>query len=170
MLLIGLTGCGSSHGPPAAAVTAQPTSTATTTSASTSLAPGKHYRPKYGPHADRFIDLDWLEPRRGWALVGRACGAAHNRCATVYGTRDGGQTWSRLTPDDAFCPRPSTCVTGLRFVSSRVGYLYGFASFVTTDGGRTWAPLPGPQVESVACSGYGAFRLKAPCAGSRTGR
>ena len=77
----------------------------------------------------------------------------------VHRTRDGGRTWKRLTRTDAFCANPGTCVTGLRFVTSRVGYMFGSASFMTTDGGRIWTPLRGPQVESVAFSGRNVFRL-----------
>jgi hypothetical protein len=142
VLLIGLAGCSSSHGRLAARTVQSTTSAAA----------------NYGPDASQFVDLHWLDRRRGWALVGRPC-AATRICAAVYATRDGGQTWIRLTARDAFCARSSTCVTGLRFVSARIGYLYGSASFLTRDGGRRWTRLPGRQTESVVASGGSVFRL-----------
>jgi hypothetical protein len=109
--------------------------------------------------ADRFVDVTWLDGQHGFALVSTACGSG-SRCAGVYGTRTGGKRWSRLTQADSFgCARASRCVSALRFITPRIGYLYGPASFMTTDGGRTWIPSGGPQVESIAFSGGSIFRL-----------
>jgi hypothetical protein len=109
---------------------------------------------------DRFVDLDWLTPKRGWALVDRACGSASSHCPAVYGTRDGGRSWQRLTLQNAFgCTRAYSCVSGIRFATSRIGYLYGPRSFATADEGRTWAPRLGRVVESVAVSRGLAFQL-----------
>jgi len=110
--------------------------------------------------AHRFADLNWLSSQRGWALVSTPCANGAGRCTGVYATRNGGRTWNRLTRANAFgCARLSTCVTHLLFVTSRIGYLYGHASFLTTDGGRTWKPAPGPQVESLVFSRGSVFRL-----------
>jgi len=112
------------------------------------------------PSHDRFVDLDWLTPQRGWALVQGACGRASGRCLAVYGTRDGGRSWQRLTPPDAFgCSAASTCLSGIRFVTDRVGYLSGPRSYATADGGRTWTASPGPPVESIAVAGGRIYEL-----------
>jgi hypothetical protein len=57
------------------------------------------------------------------------------------------------------CEKMKTCVHALRFVTPRIGYLFGPALFMTADGGRVWTHVPAPPVESVAYSGSEVFRL-----------
>src|SRR5258706_15902259 len=71
--------------------------------------------------ADRFVDLNWLDSQRGWALVSTACRGTGTRCSGVYGTRTGGRTWIRLTAVNEFgCARASECVTRLPFITPRI--------------------------------------------------
>src|SRR5262249_7180722 len=41
------------------------------------------------------------------------------------------------------------CVSHLRFATPAVGYLFGPALYQTSDGGRTWQPVPGRPVEAL---------------------
>jgi hypothetical protein len=106
-----------------------------------------------------------MSRQSGWALVGKVCGHTHDRCPAVYATRNGGGTWRRLAPAGALptlangCERGKACVGAIRFVTPRIGYLFGPALFMTTNGGRAWTHVPGLPVESLAFSGSGVFRL-----------
>ena len=51
------------------------------------------------------------------------------------------------------------CVTNLRFASSAVGYLFGPALLLTTDGGHTWRAQPGPDVETLTVAAGHVFRV-----------
>lgn len=50
-------------------------------------------------------------------------------------------------------------MTNIRFASPTVGYLYGPALLITTDGGRSWQRQPGPAVETLEADGAQAFRV-----------
>jgi len=47
-------------------------------------------------------------------------------------------------------------VSAVRFASTAVGYLYGPALLMTSDGGRTWRKQPGPQVETLTMPAIGS--------------
>lgn len=162
VLLIALAACSSPNTSPVlqGASTVQAASASQTTTSPPSPPPAKHYEPTYGPPRDQLVDLDWIDPQRGLSLVGKACGNAHGPCAAVYGTENGGRTWSRLSSAGSLaCGSVSLCVDRLLFVTPRIGYLYGPALFVTTDGGRTWTHAASPPVESLVSSGGELFRL-----------
>lgn len=166
-MLVALAACNSSPGRPAA----RPSSTGVPPAS-----PGltKRYHPTFGPRSDQLVDLSWVDPRRGWALVGRACGPDHTRCAVVFRTLDGGRTWARLASLPAeigtvqrgaltggwlSCEPAHPCVGALHFVTPGVGYAYGPSMFMTTDGGRSWSRIPGERVESLSSSGSEVFRI-----------
>ncbi|HZU11863.1 MAG TPA: sialidase family protein [Chloroflexota bacterium] len=113
-----------------------------------------------GPRADQFVDVDWLDPRHGWALVRSICDRSGDRCPEVEATADAGRTWRRVAPASAFgCAKTALCVRAIRFVTPRIGYLYGPALFMTANGGRTWRRVSGLPVESLAVAGRQVFRL-----------
>jgi photosystem II stability/assembly factor-like uncharacterized protein len=134
---------------------------------------GKHYSPTYAPRAAQIVDLSWLSPRHGWALLGRSCGGAHDRCALVAETRDGGKTWNPLGSLPAgigtgsnggsggvgFCAPGRPCVAHIIFPTAQIGYAFGPSIFMTTDGGRSWQHLSFSAVESMASSGSRVFRI-----------
>lgn len=133
----------------------------------------KHYVPSYAPRTEQVIDLSWLSPRRGWALLGLTCGRARSRCAAVQETRDGGASWQQLASIPAeigagsngalsgtgFCSPRRLCVAHVLFVTSRIGYAYGPSLFMTTNGGRSWNHVSAQPVESMASSGSVVYRI-----------
>jgi photosystem II stability/assembly factor-like uncharacterized protein len=63
--------------------------------------------------------------------------------ASVYTTSDFGSTWRKTLSD-------ATNLRGLSFPSAQVGYAVGDGLWKTTNGGATWAGLPGPGFSSQA--------------------
>jgi photosystem II stability/assembly factor-like uncharacterized protein len=84
------------------------------------------------PLPDAFVTLDFADMQHGWATDGMI----------LYRTSDGGQHWTKLSPGANFKQ-----VTDLSFVSSTTGWAIGGQSntsslLKTTDGGKTWTPIP----------------------------
>lgn len=50
-------------------------------------------------------------------------------------------------------------MTRVRFATPHVGYLYGPALLMTTDGGRAWQAQPGPRVEALAVADGEVYRV-----------
>jgi len=77
--------------------------------------------------------IDFVDMQHGWVTDGMV----------LYSTSDGGQHWIKLSPGANFKQ-----VADLSFVSSTTGWAIGrqgnTSSFLlkTTDGGKTWAPIP----------------------------
>jgi photosystem II stability/assembly factor-like uncharacterized protein len=92
--------------------------------------------------------LHFLNPCVGW-VAGREEVPGGGSAGVVLYTRDGGVNWRRLLVHS---------LPGLhlvRFVDNQTGYLAGDGSeqfpsgvFATTDGGRSWEPVPGPRASS----------------------
>ncbi len=51
------------------------------------------------------------------------------------------------------------CVSNVRFATPTVGYLWGPALLMTTDGGRSWQAQPGLQVETLTVAAGTVFRV-----------
>lgn len=109
------------------------------------------------------VDLTWISPTDGWALAGQPC--MGGTCARLARTTDGGAHWQALANTSAQlmdgtedCTKVA-CVSGLRFASPEVGYLFGPALLMTRDGGRSWARQPGPQVETLTVVGGVVYRV-----------
>ncbi len=117
------------------------------------------------------IDLSWVSSEAGFALAGQPC--TKGVCAVLATTTDAGAHWHELPPTPALVQSPSCsgrptttqCVDRIAFVSRRVGYLFGPAMFMTTDGGHTWQPASGPLVASLAVGDGQAFRVAYPHSG-----
>jgi len=109
------------------------------------------------------MDLSAISPEDVWALGERPCSTG--TCAVVASSVDGGTTWQELPAPGAFVQSPTTncttkpCVAGITMATSSVGYLYGQALFMTTDGGEDWHVVPGPQIESMAVGDGQVFRI-----------
>jgi photosystem II stability/assembly factor-like uncharacterized protein len=127
-------------------------------------AAGHAVAPTGSPLSGAFlIDLTWISDQRGWALAAAPC--ATGLCPRLASTRNGGHTWQALpdppvhipygTPD---CPQ-AACVSHLRFATPAVGYLFGPALYQTSDGGRTWQPVPSRPVESLEPSAGTVVRV-----------
>jgi len=114
--------------------------------------------------ADAFLqDLSWISPTEGWALAAQLC--TTGTCARLAHTTDGGAHWQPLPSPSAQvqdgtagCSKVA-CVSGVRFASRSVGYLYGPALLMTTDGGRSWHAQPGRQVETLTVANGNVYRI-----------
>jgi hypothetical protein len=86
-------------------------------------------------------------------------------CTRVAGTTDGGRHWQLLsTPaaaiwDGTIDCSARACVSQVSFASPAIGYLYGPALLMTTDGGLTWHAQPGLQTETLTIAGGQAYRV-----------
>jgi photosystem II stability/assembly factor-like uncharacterized protein len=56
------------------------------------------------------------------------------------------------------CP-DRACVSHVSFATPAIGYLYGPALLMTTDGGLTWHAQPGPLTETLAIAGRRVYRV-----------
>jgi hypothetical protein len=109
------------------------------------------------------VGLSWVSATDGWALAAQPC--VSGTCARLAHTTDGGLHWQALPSPPARLQGGSVdcstvaCVTGVQFASPTVGYLYGPALLMTSDGGRTWHPQPGLQVETLTIAGGQVYRV-----------
>jgi len=159
-VVVVLASCGPSpHSPSHASTTSiapttsSPVTTSTTTTTSVSGS---------GLAASSLQDLSWLSTTEGWALATQAC--ATGSCARLAYTTDGGDQWQQLpdppTAASRDCPlNGTTCVSGVRFATSMVGYLFGPSLLMTTDGGHTWQLQAGPLVETLTVADGVVFRV-----------
>jgi hypothetical protein len=85
--------------------------------------------------------MAWVDSLTGWTLS----------VGSLAGTTDGGLSWTRL---QAPC-----CVSHLRFHDAQFGYAFGPRLFFTTDGGRNWGEMSGPQVGALELQGSQAVRV-----------
>jgi photosystem II stability/assembly factor-like uncharacterized protein len=123
----------------------------------------------FAPHAASPLanaalqNLTWINPTEGWALATEPC--TQGTCIRLASTTDGGEHWHAL-PDppahmqdgEANCSRQA-CVTSVQFATPTIGYLYGPALLMTTDGGRTWRRVPGLQTETLNAADGHAYRV-----------
>lgn len=104
------------------------------------------------PAGFRAADLSFVSAGTGWALGTAPCSTAP--CTSLLRTDDGGRTWYGGPAPVAYLPAldhsqacgTSGCISGLRFANSEVGYAYGPALLMTTDGGATWQRQTAPPV------------------------
>ncbi len=85
----------------------------------------------------------------GWVVGREELPHGRGSAGVLLFTKDGGETWQRLL---------SNSLPGLnqvKFLDPKTGFIFGdgteqFATgvFKTTDGGRTWEPVPGPRSAS----------------------
>ena len=115
---------------------------------------------------DAFLqDVSWVSPAEGWALAAQPCPAG--TCARLARTTDGGAHWRPLPSPPAQVQAGDgsagcsavACVSGVRFAGPAVGYLYGPALLMTTDGGRTWRRVPSLPVEALEPSAGTVIRV-----------
>jgi hypothetical protein len=109
------------------------------------------------------VDLSWVSATDGWALAAQPC--VSGTCARLAHTTDGGVHWQALPSPPAQLQHGTVdcskvaCVSGVQFASPTVGYLYGPALLMTSDGGRTWHAQPGLQVETLTIAGSQVYRV-----------
>ncbi len=101
--------------------------------------------------------IAFLDDQTGWLLAHLGAGMNHDYIA-IYGTRDGGATWTRLIDPDTAGEMMGCSKDGLGFVSSTTGWIagdcHGVAQYLylyqTVDGGKTWAQVNLNPPASVA--------------------
>jgi photosystem II stability/assembly factor-like uncharacterized protein len=109
------------------------------------------------------LSTSWTSATEGWVLAARPCGKG--TCTQIARTTDAGQNWHVLpapaarVQDGSVDCSVQTCVSQISFASPQVGYLYGPALLMTTDGGLTWHADPGPQTETLTVAGGQVYRV-----------
>jgi len=148
-------------------------SPATTTGVRVATSPSSTARPTaMAPSVEArtgVADWTWVSAVQGWALVRKRCG--ETVCMSLHATDNGGLSWTTVpTPEllDTSAQHSvgmtcatHLCVSGVRFATTRIGWLFGPTFLQTTDGGRRWTRMPGPAVIDVEASQGVAVRLTA---------
>lgn len=107
--------------------------------------------------------LTFVDATHGWLLAHVDAGMMHDY-VMVYGTEDGGATWTRLVDPTNQALTQSCGKTGIVFTDSENGWITGDCQGVqsgapylegTIDGGATWEPvtLPAPNGSPAAFEG-----------------
>ena len=119
---------------------------------------GRKWRLQSSPVNCRLESVFFVDHRRGWAVGGWTAPFTHTSHGVVLRTLDGGKHWTHA--GGVILP----WVKQVRFTDARNGWALGHSSplhssgiFHTSDGGRSWAALPG-----AAPSGWQAGDLINP--------
>jgi photosystem II stability/assembly factor-like uncharacterized protein len=109
------------------------------------------------------LSTSWVSATEGWALAAQPC--ASGTCTRLARTSDAGRHWqvlpdppARIQDGTSDCSTQA-CVSQVSFASSAIGYLYGPALLMSTDGGLSWHARPGPQTETLTIAGGLVFRV-----------
>ncbi|HEY2297269.1 MAG TPA: hypothetical protein VGH43_06045 [Jatrophihabitans sp.] len=161
-------------------VTRTPPSPSATSSVATPTTPAPQstaaavYQPIAGLPNFQAIDTTYYSDQRAWALGSADCSATNPQpCAALATSTDAGTSWHQLgLPNGLSIPLrtcPAGCVTGVRFATVQIGYLFGPSTFlVTTDGGANWSPIAGGAVavETLNQTVIRVAKADPGCAGS----
>lgn len=105
---------------------------------------GEIWRPQESRVTCQLRTVHFVDRQRGWAAGGMTIPLTSMSRAVLLNTEDGGKTWQQT--EGLLLP----WVNGIHFSDHKHGIAIGHASsvypagaWVTTDGGRTWSPLPG---------------------------
>lgn len=106
-------------------------------------------------------DLTWVSTSQGWVLATQPCSTGI--CNRLAETTDGGQRWQALPDPPADTQEQDcaavACVSGVRFATTNVGYLFGPALLITSDAGEHWQSMPGLQTETLAVADRNVYRV-----------
>lgn len=109
------------------------------------------------------VATSWVSDTEGWGLAAQPCG--QGTCSRLAMTTDAGRQWQVLPDlpakfqDGTVDCSTQTCVSQVSFASPTIGYLYGPALLMTTDGGQTWHAQPGSQTETLTIAGGEVYRV-----------
>ena len=154
-----LAGCaaGSTSVPPSSRLSPSAPTESTPALAATTPTPTS---PSRGPY---IVDLTWVSDQTGWALSAAEC--ASGLCAELASTIDGGKTWRQLPSSPALiasgtvdCSK-AVCISHIRFATRMLGYLYGPALLVTSNGGQSWRPEESLPVEALEPTHGQVYRI-----------
>lgn len=170
ILMAGCGGAGTASSHPPTTTSSSTASTTTTVAAPTTTTASPTGRLAAGFKVE---DLTWISSTVEWALGTAPC--AQSPCTSIAHTVDGGRTWTGLRAPVAYIPGdPSSpqvictgsalcvtgLVTGLRFATSMVGYVFGPSSmWITTDGGEHWTAQSAADVASLEIDGGATYRV-----------
>jgi len=134
-------------------------------------APGGHTGPGTPvPASFKANSVTWVSAQRGWVLGAARCGT--NTCSDVIGTSNGGKTWQLIGTVKAplaSIGKATHGVTTVRFATPSVGWIFGIGRFLfrTSDGGKTWVPMPVPgdakQILGLAASPTQTYAITSVC-------
>jgi photosystem II stability/assembly factor-like uncharacterized protein len=106
------------------------------------------------------VAMDFAGADHGWLLESQGAAMGQDP-VRVYGTADGGVTWSLLAAG-----LPVGCgKTGMVFSPAQVGWItsdcpVGYQVLVSRDGGAQWAPVQLPLQSSACADGCTAFQAQ----------
>jgi len=144
---LALSGCASSHAPPAPA-----TSTAApATTPALSVTPGQPMTPAPpgGPVPGGFTatSVTFVSAQQAFVLGTAPCSSAV--CTSIVRTLDRGASWRGLPAPVVPLSAPGgTGVWGIRFATPEHGFVFGDGLWETSDGGQHWASAAYPAVRS----------------------
>ncbi|MGA8635926.1 MAG: sialidase family protein [Candidatus Dormiibacterota bacterium] len=94
-----------------------------------------------------------------------AAECASGLCAELASTIDGGKTWRQLPSPPVLiasgtvdCSK-AVCISHIRFATRMLGYLYGPALLVTSNGGQSWRPEESLPVEALEPTHGQVYRI-----------
>ncbi|MGH9126030.1 MAG: YCF48-related protein [Acidimicrobiales bacterium] len=119
----------------------------------------------------QIADLTWVSDADGWGLGSAPCSTPP--CTSVVHTLNGGQSWAGLPAPVAYlptlqslstgCSATFACVSGIRFASASVGYVFGQSSlWMTTDGGHSWTERSKDTTDALEVDGSTVVRVVNP--------
>ncbi len=108
--------------------------------------------------------MSFVSDQQGFALGTVKCGS--HRCEALFGTANGGTTWSKLTapvknaagPYNT-CPNGQPCISQIRFATPKTGYAFDPSLFMTTDGGTHWTHITGSTTSSLETADGNTIRV-----------
>lgn len=158
--------CGRSHAASATTTLPPPKTTSAPTTSTTTVQslPG---RPAFDPQSFSFTS----------ASVGWAWGPAAKASMMGYGpgvlarSTNGGKTWTAVPTtniDFGLGYKPNSA-DQVRFISPRVGFLFGASLYVTTDGGATWVKKTSPGIiYDIQATQGSAYAMVSACGNPAT--
>lgn len=165
-MLVLFAGCTSRHQPTSAGSESPTPSGSVSASASPSAVPLGKTSPPITSSGFVVVDSTWISDNSGWVLGGKGCDGSG--CSILVKTTDGGLTWHRLNAPAAYVfakgkfPQGTSIpdvISHIRFANSSVGYAFGSAFFMTTDGGGTWTKQGTREVASLEINRGVAVRV-----------
>lgn len=122
-------------------------------------------RPAFDPQSVTFVSSSL-----GWAWgPGPSAAISGHGPGVLARTNNYGKTWTKVaTPGISSkaigTDNTSSEISGVRFISDKVGFLFGSVLYMTTNGGAAWEQIPSPgPVYDIEAGGAGIYALVESC-------